>query len=197
METVTVKSGVKVFGYARVSTVDQNLDRQTDSLGEAGCDYIFSDKATGKNTDRKEFQRLLSVLVAGDTVIVHSLTRISRSTIDLMNIVNDFKEQNVNFRSIKEPWLDTTTAHGKFIFTIFAGVAEFERELTVSRVKEGLEAAKLRGVTLGRPTEENTTTVKALSLWREGKLSNAAIIKSTGINRSKFYRVIAKERDAI
>lgn len=107
------------IGYARVSTKDQNLERQLDELTTAGCEKIFQEKISGTKRNRPEFDKMIDQLRQGDLVIVSELTRISRSTKDLVEIVELFKSKGVELKSIKEAWIDTTTAQGKLIFTFF------------------------------------------------------------------------------
>jgi len=107
-----------IIGYARVSTIDQNLDRQLDSLDENGAEKIFTEKVTGKKSDRPELLRMMDQLRDGDVVIISELTRLSRSTKDLFAIVEQIQSRGANIRSLKETWLDTTTPHGKLMFTI-------------------------------------------------------------------------------
>lgn len=134
-----------VIGYARVSTLDQSLDRQIDALNAAGAVKLFTEKKTGKTTERPELIRLIEQLREGDVVVVSELTRLSRSTKDLFSIVEHIQSQGADIKSLKETWLDTTTPHGKLMFTIFAGLSQFETDLTAQRTREGLAAARLRG----------------------------------------------------
>ncbi|HGO9427732.1 TPA: recombinase family protein [Bacillus cereus] len=139
------------FGYMRVSTIDQNLDRQKRQLEKFGCERIFFEKVTGTKRERPELNRMLEFLRPEDTVVVSDLTRLSRSTKDLIEITELIAQKGAHLKSLKESWLDTTTAHGKMLFTIFAGIAQFERDLTSERTKEGILAAKKRGKYPGRP----------------------------------------------
>lgn len=144
-----------LIGYARVSTQDQNLDMQLDALNAYGCTRIYEDKQSGKNAlSRPALQRMLEVVREGDTVIVYKLDRLGRSTKDLIQIVNDLKEAGVGFVSLSEN-IDTTTAQGQLIFTVFAALAEFERNVISERTKAGLEAARARGRKGGRRYELN------------------------------------------
>lgn len=134
------------FGYMRVSTLDQNLDCQKKQLEEFGCDRIFFEKITGTGTkrNRSELNSMLEFLRPEDIVVVTDLTRLSRSTKDLIEITEQISQKGAHLKSLKESWLDTTTAHGKMLLTIFAGIAQFERNLTSERTKEGIEAARKR-----------------------------------------------------
>jgi DNA invertase Pin-like site-specific DNA recombinase len=147
-------------GYARVSNKDQVLDRQIDILvGQGqGIDErnIYQEKITDTHRERPELNRLISELKPGDVMIVAELTRLSRSTHDLFTIVEQIQHKGVDIKSITESWLDTTTPQGKLMFTLFAGLAQFERDLISQRTKEGLQAAKARGRLGGRPTKRNS-----------------------------------------
>ncbi|SNS40779.1 Resolvase, N terminal domain [Anaerovirgula multivorans] len=131
-----------LLGYARVSTQDQNLDRQIDQLKEAGCEKIFREKITATKKDRPELDRLLDQIRPGDTIIISELTRLSRSTKDLFQIVEPIEKKGANIKSLKEVWVDTTTPQGKLMFTIFAGISQFERDLISQRTREGLASAR-------------------------------------------------------
>ena len=141
------------LGYARVSTVDQNLDIQIAALKKAGCQRIFREKVSGAYRQRPELQRLLDQLRAGDTLVVWRLDRLARSTRDLLDITETIHGADASFQSISEPWADTTTNAGKMILTVFAGIAEFERGLIRERTGVGRAAAKAHGVRFGRPPE--------------------------------------------
>lgn len=144
----SIRTGTLV-GYGRVSTKDQKLERQIDALTAAGCIRVFTDKKSGKNTDRPELAACLDYLRPGDTLVVLSLDRLARSLADLITIVGDLRRRGVGFRSLHEA-LDTTTPSGRLIFHVFAALAEFIRELTVKGTNEGLAAARARGQWLGR-----------------------------------------------
>ena len=116
------------IGYARVSTNDQNLNRQLDQLFEYGCERIFQEKITGSQKERPELERMIDILRNGDTVVITELTRLSRSVKDLFEIVETIHSRRADIKSLKEPWLDTTTPQGKLLFTIFAGISQFDRE---------------------------------------------------------------------
>lgn len=144
-----------LIGYARVSTIDQNLGRQIDQLTAAGCERIFQEKVTGTKIDRPELEKMLDQLRLRDTVIISDLTRLSRSTKDLFVLVEQIEKMGANIKSLKETWVDTTTPHGKLMFTFFAGISQFERDLISQRTKEGLESARARGKKGGRPVKCN------------------------------------------
>ena len=158
------------IGYARVSTQDQKLDLQLKSLKKAGCQKIFREKVSGFNRQRPEFQRMLDQIRPGDIIVVWKLDRLARSTRDLLNTMDTINEAGGKFQSISEPWANTTTHAGKMIMTVFAGIAEFERDLIRERTGAGREAAKQRGVRFGRPRKLNTDQAQvAAQLLAEGK----------------------------
>lgn len=151
------------IGYIRVSTEEQNPARQQVLLRELGVDEIFIDKASGKNTDRPELQRMLNYVRKGDTVIVESISRFARNTRDLLELVEQLTAKEVEFVSKKEA-IDTTTPTGKFMLTIFAAVAELEREYILQRQREGIAIAKSQGKYHGRtplPLPDNFDDVVA------------------------------------
>ncbi|MFC5833136.1 recombinase family protein [Nonomuraea insulae] len=185
----TVLTGALV-GYARVSTRDQRLDRQTRALEAAGCIRIFADKLSGKNTNREELTKALDYLRPGDTLVVPSLDRLARSLADLITIVADLRRRGVGFRSLKEA-LDTTTPGGRLVFHVFAALAEFIRELIVEGTHEGLAAAKARGVRLGRPpamTPEQVRHARALLTQPDATVSSIA--RLLNVSRSTIYKYV-------
>jgi DNA invertase Pin-like site-specific DNA recombinase len=138
------------YGYARVSTDGQSVAAQVTTLKAAGAEKVFKEVASGAKTDRAQLHRLLNVLDEGDVLLVTRLDRLARSTRDLLNTLAAIAGKKAGFRSLGDSWADTTTAHGRLMLTILAGLAEFERELIRARTGEGRERAKARGVKLGR-----------------------------------------------
>ncbi|MBA2858670.1 DNA invertase Pin-like site-specific DNA recombinase [Methanococcus maripaludis] len=183
-----------IIGYARVSTKDQKLDRQIDELKSFGCEKIFLEKISGTKKNRLEFDKMLEMLRKNDLVVVSELTRLSRSTKDLIDIMNRFEQMEISVKSLKEAWLDTSTAHGKLLFTIFAGLAEFERDLISERVKSGLNAARSRGKMGGRPTVTNEKINLALKMYDSKEYSINEILKATGISKSTLYNYLEKRK---
>ena len=153
------------IGYARVSTEGQNLSRQLDQLTAAHCERIYQEKITGTKKERPEMEKILDHLRTSDTIIICELTRLSRSTKDLFQLVDQIEKKGANIKSLKETWLDTTTPQGKLMFTIFAGISQFERDLISQRTKEGLESARARGRKGGRPVKNKSDIEKALKLY--------------------------------
>jgi DNA invertase Pin-like site-specific DNA recombinase len=179
------------IGYARVSTLDQHLDLQLRTLKKAGCTKIWREKASGLSRQRPELQRLLDQLRTGDTVVVWKLDRIARSTRHLLDIMDTIREAGARFRSLSEPWADTTTHAGKMIMTIFAGIAEFERDLIQERTTAGRIAAQKRGVRFGRPRNLNVDQEKlARRLVSEGK-GVPEITHTFNVHPSTIYRLSA------
>jgi DNA invertase Pin-like site-specific DNA recombinase len=140
-----------LFGYARVSTRDQNLVAQDAELRAAGCAKVFKEKISGAKTDRPELVKAIGWLEPGDVLVVTRLDRLARSTRDLLNVIAAVTERGAGFKSLKDAWADTTSAHGRLMLTVLGGLAEFERELIRARTGEGRKRAKERGVRFGRP----------------------------------------------
>jgi DNA invertase Pin-like site-specific DNA recombinase len=138
------------IGYARVSTDGQSLDAQVMELTAAGAERVFQEKVSGAKSDRTQLGRALAAIGSGDVLMVTRLDRLARSTRDLLNTIAIVADKNAGFRSLRDTWADTTTAHGRLMLTILGGLAEFERELIKTRTSEGRERAKARGVRLGR-----------------------------------------------
>jgi DNA invertase Pin-like site-specific DNA recombinase len=141
------------FGYARVSTRDQDLAGQIAELQAAGCGNIFKEKASGARTDRPELAKAIRRLDAGDVLVVTRLDRLARSTRDLLNILDAVAKAGAGFKSLRDAWADTTTPHGRLMLTVLGGLAEFERELIRARTDDGRKRAKARGVKFGRPVK--------------------------------------------
>ncbi len=147
---IYVHNAGMIYGYARVSTDGQSVAAQVTTLKAAGADQVFKEVASGAKTDRAQLHRLLNALDEGDVLLVTRLDRLARSTRDLLNTLAAIAGKKAGFRSLGDSWADTTTAHGRLMLTILAGLAEFERELIRARTGEGRERAKARGVKLGR-----------------------------------------------
>ena len=158
------KRRAMIFGYARISTRDQQHDAQHDALRDAGAARIFSDTMSGTRKDRPELGRLLDQLREGDVIVVTKYDRLARSLKDLLAIVERIQERGAGFRSLAED-IDTTTPAGRLVFHVFASIAQFERERIVERTIEGLDAARRRGRIGGRPpalTPEQRAEVRRL-----------------------------------
>ena len=145
-----------LYGYARVSTRDQDLALQVSELMAAGCAKVFKEKTSGAKTDRPELAKAIRRLEPGDVLVVTRLDRLARSTRDLLNVLDELSKRGAGFRSLKDAWADTTTPHGKLMLTILGGLAEFERSLIAARTGEGRKRAQERGVRFGRPRKLTT-----------------------------------------
>lgn len=181
------------FGYARVSTKDQNPDLQVDALKAEGCEKIFTEYASGAKAKRVELERLLDQVRAGDIIVIWKLDRLGRSLKHLITLVGDLMEKGVGLKSLNDP-VDTTTAHGKLIFNIFASLAEFERDIIRERTHAGLAAARVRGRVGGRPKglskEAQKTAMAAETLYRERKLGVNAIANQLSISKRTLYKYL-------
>ncbi|MDQ1749564.1 MAG: hypothetical protein QOE71_620 [Pseudonocardiales bacterium] len=179
-----------LIGYARVSSAGQVLDRQSLALNEAGCLRIFTDKQSGKTADRPELTACLDFLRPGDTLVVPSLDRLSRSLADLITIVAELRQRGIGFRSLHET-LDTTTPGGRLVFHVFSALAEYIRELIIQGTHEGLAAAKARGQRLGRPPALTPEQVRhARDLLTRPDNTVASIARLLGVSRSTLYKHI-------
>ena len=176
-----------VFGYARVSTEAQNLDRQLDALEKYGVDHIYNEKMTGTKRERPKLDKMLDRMTEGDTVVVESLSRLGRSTKDLIELVELFQSKGVNLVSLKES-IDTSTPTGKLLFTLMSAIAQFERDVIADRTREGLKSARARGRTGGRPKANEAQVKKALKLYHTQQYSIKEIEEMTGVKKDTLYR---------
>ena len=174
------------IGYVRVSTEEQNTARQEIMLRELGVDELFIDKASGKNADRPELRRMMEYVRRGDTVIVESISRFARNTRDLLDLVERLTEKQVEFVSRKEA-IDTTTPTGKFMLTVFAAVAELEREYILQRQREGIAIARAQGKYRGRPAKDYPNFESVVARWRNGEITAVQAMKQLGISKTRFY----------
>ena len=182
------------IGYARVSTQDQKLELQLDALTHYGCGQVYREKKSGKNKERPELEKMISQLRAGDTVVVWKLDRLGRSLRDLIDLVAEFRERGVDFVSLQDG-INTATATGRFTFNIFASLAEFEREIIRERTKAGLDAAKARGRTGGRPAGLSKAALEkaksARILFDTGTKTVEEIAQILSISRATCYRYLS------
>jgi DNA invertase Pin-like site-specific DNA recombinase len=139
-----------IVGSARVSTDGQTLDAQQSALAEAGATRVFSEKQSGAKTDRAQLAKAMAALIAGDTLVVCKLDRLARSNRDLLNTLAAIADADATFKSLGDPWCDTTTPHGRLMLTVLGGLAEFERHLILARTTEGRTRAQARGIRFGR-----------------------------------------------
>jgi DNA invertase Pin-like site-specific DNA recombinase len=190
-----LNGGGLMLGYARVSTDSQELIHQRNLLAAAGCARIYAEKISGAKRERPELARMLDHLRAGDVVVVARLDRLARSTRDLLEIAERIQAAGAGLRSLAEPWADTTTPAGRMVLTVFAGIAEFERELIRDRTRQGRALARTRGVRFGpKPKVSREQIAHALDLIEQGRTIRevAALV---GVHRSTLYRALDRARD--
>jgi DNA invertase Pin-like site-specific DNA recombinase len=181
----------QLYGYARVSSADQDLSIQRTALKAAGCRVIRAEKASGTSRNgRTELETLLQFLTAGDTLVVTRVDRLARSMRDLQNIVHELREKGVHLKATEQP-VDTGSAAGKAFLDMLGVFAEFETNLRYERQMEGIQAAKARGVYKGRPRSINATEVRRL--LGEG-LGASAVAKRLKIGRASVYRVMRERK---
>ena len=182
----------KVYiGYARVSTAEQNEERQLVSFDSFPFQIskVFIDKCSGKNMNRPQLQAMLEYVREGDTVVVSDFSRLARSTRDMLQIVHDLPEKKVSLISLKEN-LDTNTPQGKFMLTVFAALAELERETILQRQREGIAIAKQNGKYKGRkpmPLDESKFCAECKK-WRNGEQTATETIRKMNMKRGRFYK---------
>ncbi len=187
-----------LFGYVRVSTKIQNPNLQIDALLKEGVTErnIFRDVSSGAKSERHDLDLMISKLREGDTLIVWKLDRIARSISHLLKLVDQFEKIGVKFRSINDPFVDTTSAHGKFVVTLFGAVAQLERDIIIERTSAGLKSARRRGVQLGRKKglgkEAKQKAILAAAYYKENNLPIIDIMKLVGIkSKPTLYKYLA------
>ncbi|MEV4263541.1 recombinase family protein [Kribbella sp. NPDC049584] len=189
-----VIGGGMLLGYARVSTREQNLNRQLDALTAAGCGRIWQEKLSGKNADRPELLACLEFARANDVVTVTELWRLGRNFQDLISIVSGLRQREIGFKSLHEA-LDTTSPGGRMIFHVFAALGEFIREMIVQGTREGLDAAKVRGIRLGRPPAMNEEQIEhAKVLLGNPDNTVSSIARLLGVSRATIYKYVPELR---
>ena len=180
------------IGYIRVSTQEQNTIRQEILMESLGVDEVYIDRMSGKNTNRPELQKMMAYVRCGDTVIVESISRFARNTRDLLELVECLTEKEVEFISKKEA-IDTSTPTGKFMLTIFAAVAELEREYILQRQREGIAAAKSRGKYTGRKPIQAPHLDRVVAQWQNGEITAVEAMRTLKMSKSTFYRRVKKQ----
>jgi DNA invertase Pin-like site-specific DNA recombinase len=176
-------------GYVRVSTTEQNTARQEVLMEKLGVDKIFIDKVSGKDKKRPQLQEMMSFIREGDTLIVESISRFARNTKDLLELTEKLTEKGVKFISQKES-IDTSTPSGKFMLTVFAALAQMEREVLLERQREGIEEAKKLGKYKGRkpiPVDEDLFA-EQYRLWKNGETQPKYMMRALGLKPATFYR---------
>jgi len=180
---------VRILGYARVSTDGQALAPQVESLRAAGAVTVYRETASGAKRDRAQLARLLKEVQPGDVVLVTRLDRLARSTRDLLNVLGSLAQKGAAFRSLSDPWADTTTPHGRLILTVLAGLAEFERELIRARTGEGRARAKAEGRRMGRPHKLTPHQQREARRRHDEGESLSAIARSYNVHHSTISRL--------
>lgn len=183
-----------LIGYARVSTLDQNFDLQSDALNGAGCAEIFSDVASGARDKRPGLDQALARLQSGDTLIVWKLDRLGRSMKHLVETVNDLAARGVDFQSVQEK-IDTTTSAGRFFFHVFAAIAEFERGMISERTVAGLTAARARGRSGGAKPKLDAEQINIMRRLARDNIAVNSICSIFNISRRTYFRYMAEIRD--
>ena len=177
------------IGYARVSTLGQNLESQVEQLKEQGCQRIFQEKVSGVKADRPQLAKLLSSLSPGDILVVSCLDRLARSTFDLLNILKTTAAKEANFLSLAEPWANISTAVGKLMLTVLSGVAEFERDLINLRTSEGRGRAMKAGVKFGPKPKLSAHQLQEIRRRREAGESCRFLARSYRVSPNTISRV--------
>ena len=177
------------IGYARVSTQGQTLESQLEELGKAGCSKIYREVASGARSDRPQLHSLLNGLESGTTLVVTRLDRLARSTIDLLTTIKAIADKGCLFKSLADPWCDTTTPGGRLMLTVLGGLAEFERELIKIRTGEDRERAKRAGVKMGRKPKLSPHQIAEVRSRKAGGESVRFLARSYNVSPNTISRV--------
>lgn len=182
------------IGYVRVSAIDQNEGRQIAALTPHQIDKWFTDKASGKNTDRPQFTAMLDYVREGDTIYIEDFSRLSRSVADLLRLLDDFESRGIRVVSLKEH-IDTHTPQGKLFLTITAAINEFERANLLERQAEGIALAKQKGIYKGRkPIGKPDNWDEVIAIWKQRKITAVEAMKRTGLKKNTFYEFVKREQ---
>jgi len=182
------------IGYARVSSIGQNLDSQIDALQKAGCGKIFSDKMTGSHMDRPGWDQFLEYARPDDTLVVSELSRMTRSLMDLLTTAKVLEQRQINLVSLREN-IDTTTASGRCFLSMMGAIHQMERELRAERAAAGRSSAKARGKTGGRPKTDPVKLENARILYENSGKTAAEVCEIAGVGRRKFFSYISEKRN--
>lgn len=180
-----------LVGYARISTTEQNIDRQLVKLNELGCEKVYVDKCSGKDTHRPKFNELMDFVRDGDILFVTEWSRLSRSTMDLLTTLSELEKKGVIVKSVKENF-DTSTPQGKFMLTVFAAIGQFERELILQRQAEGIAIAKKEGKYKGRKAMKIDNWDEVYAAWKNDEITAVAAAEITGLSRGGFYNRVKR-----
>lgn len=189
----------RTVGYMRISTANeqQTFNRQEAQLLEQGAELIYQERVSGAKRDRPELNKMLEELQKGDTVLIVSIDRLSRSTKDLLEIVQIIKDKGATLKSINDSWLDTTSDNplNEFLLTVLGALGQMERQMITQRVKEGVKVAQANGVQFGRPKAKKSKVALALQLYSEGEHTGKEIAEITGISRKTLYNKIKEQKE--
>lgn len=194
LESVHSNPAPHRIGYARVSSVGQNLDSQLDALQKAGCKKIFSDKMTGSRMDRPGWDQLMEYVRPGDALVVTELSRMTRSLINLLETAQLLELKQVNLVSLREN-IDTSTATGRCFLSMMGAIHQMERELRAERASAGRTSAKARGKTGGRPRTDVVKLENAKVLYENSGKTADEVCKVVGVGRRIFFSYLAKQRE--
>ena len=183
----------EMIGYARVSSTSQNLDAQLDALKGAGCDKIFTDKDSGANSSRPGWDDLLTYIRPDDTLVITELSRMSRSLVHLLQIVQELEERRVELKSLREN-IDTSTATGRGFLAIMGVISQMEREIKAERASAGRASAKARGKTGGRPRTDPDKLEQAKILYANSDKSAAEVCRLFGFSRRTLFNYITEQK---
>jgi DNA invertase Pin-like site-specific DNA recombinase len=182
------------IGYARVSSIGQNLDSQMDALKQAGCIKIFTDKLTGSRMERPGWAELLEYIRPGDILVVTELSRMTRSLLHLLETAKILEQRQINLLSLRES-IDTTTATGRCFLSMMGAIHQMERELRAERANAGRVSAKARGRTGGRPRTDVAKLENARILYQNSGKTAAEVCKVAGVGRRVFFAYLAQKHD--
>lgn len=182
------------IGYARVSSVGQNLDSQLDVLKQAGCGKIFTDKMTGSRMDRPGWDSLMAYARPGDTLVVTELSRMTRSLLNLLETTKLLEERKVDLVSLREN-IDTSTATGRCFLSMMGAIHQMERELRAERAAAGRVSAKARGKSGGRPRTDATKLENARILYEKTEKTASEVCDIFGVGRRTFFAYLAEQRN--
>ncbi len=183
-------------GYARVSSVGQNLDSQMDALQQAGCDKIFSEIMTGSRMDRPAWNQFLEYIRSGDTLVVTELSRMTRSLLDLLETAKMLEQRRINLVSLREN-IDTSTATGRCFLSMMGAIHQMERELRAERAAAGRSSAKARGRTGGRPKTDPAKLENARILYENSDKTAAEVCEIAGVGSRTFFAHVAAKRNEL
>lgn len=181
------------LAYIRVSSAEQNEARQLEALKPYNIDKWFTEKQSGRNTERKELQKLLDFMREGDCVYVKDFSRLSRSVKDLSAVIELCQKKGVNLISLNENF-DISTPTGKLMINLIASINQFEREILLERQREGIAIAKQEGKYTGRKARKLPNWDEIYSLWASNQITAVNAAKQLGISRGNFYDRVSREQ---